>query len=144
MGHAVFQSRHHDGIRGGGQRGYTLIELIIVMAIIGILVGIAIPMYTNAIRRSNETLLKNNLFVMRNAIDEYTFDRKMAPQNLSDLVDEGYLREIPQDPITKSNETWTEILEDTLTAVDQTQPGIFDVRSGSDTESLEGTPYSEW
>lgn len=144
MGNAVLKSRHNYDLRCEGRRGYTLIELIIVMAIIGILIGIAIPMYTNAIRRSNETLLKNNLFVMRNAIDEYTFDRKMAPQNLSDLVDEGYLREIPQDPITKSNETWTEIIEDSLTAVDQTQPGIFDIRSGSDTTSLEGTPYSEW
>ncbi len=144
MGNVVVKSRYENSLRGEGERGYTLIELIIVMAIIGILVGVAIPMYTNAIRRSNETLLKNNLFVMRNAIDEYTFDRKMAPQNLDDLVEEGYLREIPQDPITKSNQTWTEIIEDSLTAVDQTQPGIFDIRSGSDTISLEGTPYSEW
>ena len=77
-------------------------------------------------------------------IDEYTFDKKKAPQTLEDLVAEGYLRAVPIDPITKSDQTWRKIIEDSLSAVDQTQPGIFDVRSGSDLTSLEGTPYSEW
>lgn len=126
------------------QRGYTLIELVIVMAIVGILISIAIPMYTNSIRRANETVLKNNLFQLRTMIDEYTFDRKAAPQTLEDLVAEGYINSVPVDPVTKSNQTWVLIIEDTVTAVDQTQPGIFDVRSGSDLVSLEGTPYSEW
>ena len=124
--------------------GYTLIELIIVMAIISVLVGIAVPIYTRAIQRSKETVLKSNLFNLRVAIDEYTFDKKAAPQTLDDLVSEGYLRQVPVDPVTGSERTWEVIIEDALTSVDQTQPGIFDVHSGSDLISLEGTPYSEW
>jgi general secretion pathway protein G len=127
-----------------GRSGYTLIELIIVMAIISVLVGIAVPIYTRAIQRSKETVLKQNLFNLRVAIDEYTFDKKAAPQTLDDLVTEGYLRAVPVDPITGSDRTWKVVIEDALTSVDQTQPGIFDVHSGSDLISLEGTPYSEW
>lgn len=127
-----------------GRSGYTLIELIIVMAIISVLVGIAVPIYTRAIQRSKETVLKQNLFNLRVAIDEYTFDKKAAPQTLDDLVAEGYLRAVPVDPITGSDRTWEVVIEDALTSVDQTQPGIFDVHSGSDLISLEGTPYSEW
>jgi general secretion pathway protein G len=129
-------------IRSG--RGYTLIELIIVMAIISVLVAVAVPLYTKSIQRTKETLLKQNLFTLRTVIDEYTFDKKKAPQTLEDLVREGYLRDVPMDPITGSNRTWKLIIEDAITSVDQTQPGIFDVRSGSDLRSLEGTRYSEW
>jgi general secretion pathway protein G len=125
------------------RRGYTLIELIIVMAIISILVSIAVPMYQKAILRTKESLLKNNLFTLRTVIDEYTFDKKKAPQQLQDLVTGGYLRAVPLDPIA-GNDQWITIMEDALTAVDQTDPGIWDVRSRSDQKSLEGTPYSEW
>lgn len=127
-----------------GSRGYTLIELIIVMAIISVLVAIAVPMYQKSLQRTKETLLKNNLFTLRTVIDEYTFDKKKAPQTLTDLVNEGYLRAVPLDPITRSDQTWRIIMEDAVTQVDQTQAGIFDVRSGSDLKSLEGTLYSEW
>ena len=126
------------------QLGFTLIELMIVMAIIAILVGIAIPVYNRAITRARESVLKNNLFTLRTVIDEYTYDKGKAPQNLQDLVGDGYLRVIPVDPMTGSSDSWKVIMEDALTAVNQTEPGIFDVRSGSDKTSLEGTPYAEW
>jgi general secretion pathway protein G len=127
-----------------GLRGYTLIELIIVMAIISILLATAVPMYQKSLVRTKESLLKNNLFTLRTVIDEYTFDKQKAPQTLQDLVDQGYLRGVPLDPMTGSTHTWRVIMEDAVSTVDQTQPGIYDVRSGSDLKSLEGTPYSEW
>ena len=126
------------------RRGYTLIELIIVMAIVSILVSIAVPLYQKALLRTKESLLKNNLFTLRTVIDEYTFDKQKAPQTLDDLVSEGYLRAVPLDPMTGNSQSWRVIMEDAISMVNQTQPGIFDVRSGSDLKSLEGTPYSEW
>jgi general secretion pathway protein G len=129
---------------GEGRRGYTLIEIIIVLTIISILVSIAVPLYQTAIRRTRESVLKNNLFTLRTVIDEYTYDKQKAPKSLQDLVTEGYLRQVPEDPITGTNESWRVIMEDALTSVNQTEPGIFDVRSGSELKSLEGTSYSEW
>ena len=127
----------------GSTRGYTLIELIIVMAIVSVLMAIAIPQYQKSIRRTKETLLHSHLQLLRTVIDEYTFDKKKAPQTLQDLVTEGYLRAVPIDPIM-GNDQWRTIQEDSLSAVDQTEPGIWDIRSLSDQISLEGTPYSEW
>jgi general secretion pathway protein G len=127
-----------------GKRGYTLIELVIVVTIIGILLSVAVPFYVKSITRAKESLLKQNLFTLRTVIDEYTFDKKAAPQQLEDLVREGYLRAVPVDPITGSERTWKLVIEDSVMSVDQTQPGIFDVRSGSDLRSLEGNSYSEW
>ena len=129
--------------RSETKRGYTLIELIIVMAIVSILMAIAIPQYQKSLRRTKETLLHSHLQTMRTVIDEFTFDKKKAPQTLQDLVTEGYLRAVPIDPIT-GNDQWRTVQEDSLSAVDQTEPGIFDVRSLSDLISLEGTPYSDW
>ena len=131
-------------VREQRRSGYTLIELMIVMAIISVLVSIAVPLYQKALLRTKESLLKNNLFTMRTVIDEYTFDKKKAPQTLQDLVSEGYLRAVPVDPITGSDQSWRLIIEDAVSSVNQTDPGIFDVRSGSDQKSLEGTPYAEW
>ena len=125
-------------------RGYTLIELIIVMAIISVLVAIAVPIYQRSLLGTKESLLKNNLFTLRTVIDEYTFDKQKAPQTLQDLVDQGYLRAVPLDPMTGNNQSWRVIMEDAISSVDQTAPGIYDVRSGSDKRSLEGTMYSEW
>jgi len=124
--------------------GFTLIELMIVMAIIAVLMSVAIPIYNRSITRSKESVLKNNLFTLRNVIDEYTYDKQKAPQTLQDLVSDGYLRQIPVDPITGSADSWKLIMEDATNTVNQTEPGIFDVRSGSDKTSLEGSPYSEW
>ena len=127
-----------------GRRGFTLIELMVVMAIITIIVSIAVPLYQRSITRAKESVLKNNLFSIRSVIDEYTFDKQKGPQALQDLGTEGYLRQIPVDPITGSSDSWKIIMEDAMTSVNQTEPGIFDVRSGSDKVSLEGTRYNEW
>jgi general secretion pathway protein G len=138
-----------DGMRGrirrwAARRGFTLIEIMIVMTIISILVSIAVPMYQKAILRAKESLLRNNLFTLRTVIDEYTYDKQKAPQSLDDLVSAGYLRDVPLDPITGSNSTWKLIMEDTTNTVDQNEPGIWDVRSGSDKTSADGTPYADW
>jgi len=127
-----------------GSRGFTLIELMIVMTVISILMSVAVPMYTKALTRSKETILRQNLFTMRTVIDEYTYDKGKAPQTLEDLVQAGYLRKIPIDPISGTDQGWRIIMEDASNSVNQAEPGIFDVRSGTDKVSLEGTPYSEW
>jgi general secretion pathway protein G len=124
--------------------GFTFVELMVVITIIVILVTMAIPIYNNTIRRSKESVLKNNLFTLRTVIDNYTYDKQKAPQSLQDLVSDGYLREIPIDPMTGSNQSWRTIMEDASQSVNQSEPGIFDVKSGSDKMGLDGTPYSEW
>ncbi len=125
------------------RRGFTIIEIMIVMTIISILVAIAVPMYNKSVVRAKESVLKQNLFSLRTVIDEYSYDKAKAPQSLQELVDEGYLRQIPIDPMTGEAD-WTVIIEDAVQSVNQSEPGIFDVRSKSDKKSLEGTPYTEW
>ncbi|MDQ6707142.1 MAG: type II secretion system GspH family protein [Acidobacteriota bacterium] len=127
-----------------GRNGFTLVELMIVMAIIVILISISIPYYQKSILRAKESVLHNNLFTIRTVLDEYTYDKQKAPQALQDLVSDGYLREVPRDPIAGDNTSWRIIMEDAGQSVNQNEPGIFDVHSGSDKMSLEGTPYSEW
>jgi general secretion pathway protein G len=124
-------------------RGFSFVELMVVVTIIVILIAMAIPIYQKTIIRSKETVLQNNLLTLRMVIDNYTFDKGKAPQSLQDLVQDGYLREVPMDPITGSNTTWKTIMEDASQSVNQSEPGIFDVKSGSDKIGLDGTPYSE-
>ena len=117
---------------------------MIVMSIIVILISVAIPFYQKSIIRAKETVLHNNLSAMRNAIDSYAFDKQKAPHDLQDLVTDGYLRDVPRDPITQRSDSWKIIMEDAGQAVSSTDPGIYDVRSGSDKKSMEGTNYSDW
>jgi general secretion pathway protein G len=130
--------------RSSKRRGFTLVELMIVMAIILILIGLAVPYYQKSIIRTRETVLRSNLFSLRSMIDEYSFDKQKAPQSLQDLVQDGYLREMPKDPMTGGADTWRVVMEDAGQSVSQTEPGIFDVHSGSDKLGLDGTPYSDW
>ncbi len=124
--------------------GFTLIELMVVMAIISLLLAIALPIYQKSIIRARESVLRNNLFTLRTMIDEYTIDKEKAPDTLQDLVTEGYLRQVPQDPMTGSDQTWKIIMEDTAVGGSSSAPGIFDVKSGSDKTALDGTLYSDW
>jgi general secretion pathway protein G len=125
-------------------QGFTLIELMIVMLIIAILAGIAIPSFVGSLRAARESNLRQDLHVMRNAIDEYTHDKEKAPQSLDDLVGAGYLKELPTDPMTHSSTTWVPTTDDTLQDIDQTDPGLTDVHSGSDQVGSDGQPYSSW
>jgi general secretion pathway protein G len=133
-------------IRSGNRRqfGFTLVELMIVMAIVVILIGIAVPYYQKSILRAKESVLRNNLFTLRQVIDEYSYDHQKAPQTLQEVVSDGYLRSVPIDPMTGNNSSWATIMEDPNTAASANEPGIFDVKSGSDKTSLDGTPYADW
>ena len=124
--------------------GFTLVELMIVMAIIGVLAVVAIPSYIGAIRQAREAVLKEDLHVLRNAIDSYTADKQKGPQSLDELITDGYLKSIPIDPMTRSSTTWVTDTSDALHSLDQTDSGIDDVHSGSQEQGSDGQPYSAW
>ncbi len=126
------------------QSGFTLIELMIVMAIIGILITLAIPSFVGAVRHAREAALKEDLQTMRTAIDTYTMDKQKGPQSLDDLVQDGYIRTIPEDPITRSKDTWVTDSTEAMYSLDETDPGITDVHSGSTETGSDGQPYSAW
>ena len=151
MAHLTLSGRFHrlkivqrrPVAQASARDGFTLIEMMIVMAIIVILIAVAVPFYQKAIIRAKETVLHSNLSAIRSAIDEYGFDKQKAPQSLDDLVKEGYLHDVPRDPIAQTND-WKIIQEDAGQAVDSSQPGIYDVRSTSSKIGLDGTHYSDW
>ena len=126
------------------RRGFTLLELMIVITILATLGAIAIPIYRGTVLHARETVLRDNLRELRKVIDQYTADKKKAPQSLQDLVDAGYFRQLPVDPMTNSNQTWETVSDTSLAATDQTEAGIADVHSGATGISTDGTPYSTW
>ena len=117
---------------------------MIVMTIIGLLAAIAIPSYVQLVRKAREATLKEDLHTMRTAIDSYTVDKEKAPQSLEDLVEASYLKSMPKDPVTNRTDTWVAHQSDYMTSLDQTEPGIDDVHSGSQEVSSDGSLYSTW
>jgi general secretion pathway protein G len=124
--------------------GFTLLELMVVMAIISVLATLAIPSFIQALKSAREAVLKEDLHVMRAAIDSYTMDKQKAPQSLDDLIQDGYLKAVPEDPMTRSRDTWVTDTSDSLHSLDQTDPGVDDVHSGSQDMGSDGQPYSAW
>lgn len=136
-------------VRGHGVRrcegaGFTLIELLIVMSLIVILAGIGLAVHANSQTRAKEAVLKEDLFRMRDAIDQYYADKNVYPPSLEALVTDKYLRAIPEDPFTNSNTTWQETMSEIDPANPAAQPGVFDVKSGATGTALNGTMYADW
>jgi len=129
--------------KAGRKSGFTLLEMMIVMIIMGILLSIALPIYNQALVKARESVLRNDLFEMRKLISQYTLDKQKAPQSLEDLVSAGYIKAIPKDPIT-NEANWEPHQEDILLSVDQQDPGIDDVHSASNAISTQGDAYSGW
>ena len=129
-----------------GNRGFTLIELMIVISLLLILITVAIPIYKQSILRARESVLRQDLFTLRQVIDQYTLDKQKAPQSLDDLISAGYMKQLPVDPFTGKNDSWKVATEeDTIADPSQTEAGgISDVHSGSDLPSTDGSAYSSW
>lgn len=125
-------------------RGWTLIEMVVVMSLIVILAGLATAMYRNAVVRSREAVLKEDLFRMRDAIDQYYADKNKYPQDIQALVSDGYLREIPKDPFTESSDTWLTFPAEPDPSNPTQEPGVYNVKSGSDRAALDGSMYADW
>ena len=130
--------------RTAGQRGFTLIELLIVMTLIVVLAGIGMSTYSASVTRAKEAVLRENLFRMRDSIDQFYADKGSYPPDLPSLVTGGYLRQIPKDPFTESADTWQVVMSEPDAATPNATPGIYDVKSGAQGVGLDGTPYSDW
>ena len=125
-------------------RGFTLIELMIVMSLIVVLAGISLALHSNSQTRAREAVLKEDLFRLRDAIDQYYADRNAYPPSLDELVTQKYLRALPADPFTDSVSTWQTIMSEMDPANPSAQPGVFDVKSGSERTAIDGTRYADW
>jgi len=129
---------------GNGQRGFTLIELLIVVTLVVVLAGIGLSTYSTSVQRAKEAVLRENLFKLRDSIDQFYADKGTWPPELSALVTEGYMRQIPKDPFTESADTWQIVMAEPDPANPNAMPGVYDVKSGAEGVGLDGTPYSEW
>jgi len=130
--------------RKAEERGFTLLELAVVMLLIITLAAITVPAYQMAVQRSKEAVLRDDLHTMRSTIDEYTVDKETPPQSLQDLVDAGYMHAIPVDPMTGSTDSWVPDIKDVPVPPDQTASGVVDVHSGSEGKALDGSAYNSW
>ncbi|HYS78671.1 MAG TPA: prepilin-type N-terminal cleavage/methylation domain-containing protein [Candidatus Dormibacteraeota bacterium] len=126
------------------ERGFTLIELLIVIAIIGIIAGIAVAQMQTAPRKAKEAVLKEDLYALRDTIDQYFADKGKYPESLDTLVQDGYLRKVPVDPITTSSESWQVVHAEASDEDTQDAGGIIDVKSGADGTALDGSRYADW
>jgi general secretion pathway protein G len=126
------------------QRGFTLVELLVVISLISILAAMAVVQYRNSIQHTQEATLKTNLFRMRDAIDQYYADKGKYPASLDALVSEQYLRRIPDDPFTKSADTWQTVPAEPDPGNPSAEPGIYDVKSGAQGQALDGTTFADW
>ncbi len=124
--------------------GFTLIELLIVVSIITVIAGMSIAQYKHGVRLSQEAVLREDLFRMREAIDQYYADKGQYPPDLQALVSEGYLRQVPKDPFTKTTDSWQTVPSESDPSNPSAQPGVYDVKSGSDGSGDDGTKYSDW
>ncbi len=136
--------RLERSVRLRRQSGFTLIELLVVIALISILASMAVVQYRNSIVRTQEATLKTNLFRMRDAIDQYFADKAKYPSTLDTLVSEGYMRRIPEDPITKSADTWQTVPAEPDPGNPSSEPGVYDVKSGATGTALDGSTYADW
>ncbi len=130
--------------RSGGQSGFTLVELLVVLALISILASMAVVQYRNGVRHSQESVLRTDLFRMRDAIDQYYADKNKYPASLETLVSDGYMRQVPPDPMTQSADTWQTIPAEPDPSNPTAEPGIYNVKSGATGTGLDGTAYAEW
>jgi general secretion pathway protein G len=130
--------------RRHGRRGFTILELMVVISIILILVSVAAPIYSQTVLRAREAALRDDLFQLRSLISQYTQDKQAAPQTLDDLVSAGYIKVLPKDPFTQSSTTWVPVQDEVLDSPSQTQTGINDVHSGSTEVGSDGVPYADW
>lgn len=144
MGHEPMATRNR---RSASQAGFTLLELLVVMTIVGILAAIAVPVMKDSPQRAREAALRENLFTMRSSIDSYHGDKGGYPADLQTLVTDGYMRKVPNDPMTKSPDTWVltyEEISEPDNPDEVPEPGIIDVHSGSTATALDGTLYKDW
>jgi general secretion pathway protein G len=124
--------------------GFTLIELMVVVALISVLAGMGVVLYGTQVKRAREAVLREDLFRMRDAIDQYYADKGKYPASLEALVTDGYLRQIPKDPITNATDTWQTVPSEPDPGDPTAEPGIFDVKSGAPGTAIDGSPYADW